>query len=68
MENTEIKESVPQIKLMSTHSVNVVTLHYLVKTSCNKAKGIAHDDRSTGMKPVTRKSAIVAEECDFSIQ
>ena len=67
MENIEIKESVPQIKLMSALSVSVVTLHYLVKTSYNKATGIVRDDRSTGMKPVTRKSAIVAEECDFSI-
>ena len=53
MENMEIKESVPQIKLMSESSVHTITLHYFGKKSYNKARGIARDDQLMDMKPAT---------------
>jgi hypothetical protein len=58
IENTEIKESVPQIKLMSAASLDMVTLHYLGRTSYNKAKGIAPDDQSTDMMHATRNQQL----------
>jgi len=55
IENIEMRESVPQIKLLSEHLIVLsCTLRYRGRMSCKMVKDNAHDDQLVGMMHVTR--------------
>jgi hypothetical protein len=57
IENIEMRESVPQIKLLSEHLIVLIcTLRYHGRMPCKMVKDNARDDRSVGMMHVTKIS------------